>query len=257
MFESRTFRNLKESFKSSRKARKILLEITYEEITYEEDALEGIKSSLSHLIEEKPAEVYAIAVELLRGHRESLPKIITEGVEEIARSAARKSLCFPLIFGGKTDEMDNGRFEYPQLFYYHFRCKHRLVGILWTESFLKSAGTERFWYNIRCGVCPPAFKDDFVVPHVREVLGITEYPPKWWAEYWTKVVTSVKDDHCWGPLENGSIRNDTLQALARVCPTCYDAAAKGLPLFEDKVLSVINKVIDGVRIFVDRCLPRD
>jgi len=252
MFESRKFRNLKEPFKSSRKARKILLKIAYEE-----DALEDIKSSLSHLIEEKPAEVYTIAVELLRAPHKPLPKVITEGVEEIARSAARKSLQNPPKFGDRTDETNIGRFDYPQLAYYHFQYKHRLVDILWTESFLKSAGTQQVWCNTSCGVCPPARKDDFVAPHVCKALGITEYPPKWWAEYWTKVVTSVKEDPCWGPFEDGSIRNDTLQALARVCLTCYEAAARELPHFEDQVSNAINKVIDGVRIFVDRFLPRD
>jgi len=245
----KTLRSLEEPFKSSHEARKVLLKLT------SEDDLEDIKFSLSHLMKEKPVEVYAIVVELLRAPRKrALPQVITEGVEEMARLAARKSLPNPLELGGWHDKMNIGSLDYSQLARYHFRCKHRPADIFWTGSFLKSAGTKWVWCNTRCGVCPPA-PESFEVRD--EVLGITEYPPKWWVEYWKKVLASVKEFPCGGAFEDGSIRNDTLQTLARMCPTCYEAAAKELPLFEGQLLSVVAKVIDGVRVFVDRCLPRD
>lgn len=238
---SKELRNLQEPFKTSLKARKVLLKLTYKK-----DALADLKFSLSHLIEEKPVEVYTIAVDLLRRPRKRLPKVVAEGIKEISLLAARNSLCDPLAFSDWT-AMEYR--DYHQLASYRLQCKVGSGKILFTGSFLESVGTKWVWYNTTCGVCLPGHER--FVPVRPGELGITKCPPEWWVDYLEEVAVSVGDLPRGGPFENKSICNRTLQNLARLCPTCYKVAVKQLPIFESKLSSAITEILHEVRVFVD------
>ena len=241
----RTLRGRTEPFRSGNEARRVL-----SRINYEEDALEDIKRSLSRLMKERPVEVYAIALDLLRASRKRpLPKVIAEGVEGIARSAVRNSLLDPLL-GPWTTEMGAKHGDYLQLINYHHRCSIELLEFLVTEAVIKSMGTEWIWYNTRCGVCTLVL-DSFVVPSA--ALGTAKLPAKWWVTYWETVIASVRESPCEKLFNSGHIWDSTFQALAIECPTCHRAVAKEFPLFKEKILNAVTKIIDGVRItFVDR-----
>lgn len=239
----------REPFKSSDEAREVLLGIRCKKST-----LEVIKLSLSYLIKERPVEVYAIVLELLRAPPRSLPKKVVKGLKEIAGLAARNSLLdYPL--GSWTIGMNIEQEDYRRFTTYRRQCSVRLVQLLEMRNMAENMGTHWIWYNTRCGVCSRTSNS---VAVSGTVLGAAKYPVVWWVTYWERVVASVADFPCEKPFEDEHMWNSTLQALARECPTCYEAAAREFPQFRGKLVEAITKLIDNVRTsFVDRCICRE
>jgi len=161
----------------------------------------------------------------------------------MARSAARNSLLDPPL-GTWTTGMDTKRDDYNRFTTYHFRCTVRLLVFLSTGELVKKTGTDWVWFNTRCGVCPLTSRS-IVVP--AEVLG-TKYTAMWWVEYWERIVGAVGDSPCEKPFDDEPIWNSTLQALARGCPACHETAAKEFPLFRERLVNMVTKIIEDVRI---------
>jgi len=195
-------------------------------------------------MKDKPVEVYAIALDLLRAPGNILPRDVARGVEDMARSAARNSLLDPPL-GIWTTEMNIELDDYNRFTAYHFRCRGRLLVFLVTGDTVKNTGTDWVWFNTRCGVCPLTLKS-IVVPIA--VLGKGKYPATWWVKYWERIVTSVGDSPCEKPFIDEAIWNTTLHALAKKCPTCHEAAVREFPLFREKLVKMVTKIIENVRI---------
>lgn len=195
-----------------------------------------------------PVEVYAVALDLLRYPRKTLPETIVQGVEDIARSAARHSLRGPPL-GDWTPKMKVKSDDYTQLINYHRQCTLRVLKFVATGDLIKRTGTEWIWHNPRCEACPPTSK----VPVV--ALGIPKHPTSWWVIFWERVVASIGECPCEELLEDGQIWNSTLQALAKECPTCYQTAVEKYPRFKEKVMQIITDIIDSVSIYLSVGLP--
>ena len=223
----------------SYEAERVLLEISHEE-----NALEDIKRSLSHLMKESPVEVYAIVLDLLRAPQKSLPSVIIEGVKELARSAARNSLRDPPLDTWST-EMNVGEEDYSRFTAYRTRCRDRLLEFLATGEFIRTTGTAWIWYDTRCGVCSLA-SERVIVPDA--ALETEKYQVKWWVTCLERIMASVREFPCEKPFKRKRIWNSTLQELKVECPTCHMAAVEEFPLFKEELLSAVTKVIDGVRI---------
>ena len=231
-------------FKTGHKAWRSLRKADYNKVT-----LERTGHSLSHLRKESPVEIYAFALDLLRGTREPLPRVLTKGaIEGIARSAARDSLLDrqldTWIPGMQIKKDDYGRF-----IDYHGQCRVRLVASLATNELIKKTGSHWIWYNTRCGVC--RLTKSYAVPAT--LLGTWKYPTTWWATYWERTVSCVGDSPCEKAFENEHIWQSTLRDLANECPTCHKTAAREFPLFKKGLLKMVTKIVDSVRtLFVDR-----
>ena len=217
--------------RSSAEARKVLSKFNYEQNT-----LEDVKHVLSYLMEERPAEAYAIALDLLRAPH---PSVIAEDLGNIARTAARNSLLNPPLNNCIAER------DYIRLAAYRFRCSIALLQSLATGETIKSMGTDWTWYDARCGVCP--LVPESVVAEVA-ILGSAKPPTAWWATYWETVFVSFGQFPSEKSPEIKYIRNSTLQALKKACPTCHEAAEKEFPTFEEKLISAVAKIIDRVHI---------
>ena len=237
---AKTFRDYTGPFESAGEAREVLSKTSFNELT-----VEDIKRSLSYLMEERPIETYGIALDILRASDKTRGFFVRD-VEDIVRSAARKSLHDPLP--PWSTETDVAFTDYVRLISYHARCAIRLLEFFTTGGFIKKTGTEWVWYNTRCDVCPPTSNKIVVQGEMLEKAR----PTMWWAGYWEKIVTSVRDSPCEELVEKQYIWNSTLQALAKDCPTCHEVAEREFPLFKAKLVLEITKIINGVRIrFVD------
>lgn len=236
---SKDLQKRKRPFKSSKEARKALFHITLDEIQ-----LGCANHLLSTLIKERPAEVYAIALDLLRDHK--LPAGIDKVVEEIARSAARQSLrdLPPRIWNAKMDVKFD---DYTHFTSYYLQCSIRLDQFLVTEELIKKTGTEWVWFNSRCGVCPLTTQS-IVVPIA--ALGIKKHPTTWWVEYWEKVVSAIGECPCEDWFKDSRIWSSTLWTLEKECPTCYRRAAEEYPRFNKMVIDITIDIIKGVSIHV-------
>jgi hypothetical protein len=204
---------------------------------------EWINLSLSYLMVEEPIEVYAIALDLLRASREPLSVEVAKSVETIAREACRRSLLRPALRGW-TPKLPIKRDDYRRLSDYSDRCAARLAAFLKSEDLIRNTGDEWIWYNAKCGVCPRA-RGSMFIP--RTALGDDKYPTAWWAEYWEMAVLSANFFPCKKLFMVERAWEPTLWTLARECPTCCKAAAKEYPLFREKLMKEIAKVIASVR----------
>jgi hypothetical protein len=212
-------------------------------IDCDEALFEWINLSLSYLMVEEPIEVYAIALDLLRTSRKPLSVEVAKGVEAIAREACRRSLLRPALRGW-TPELSIKRDDYTRLGNYSDECADQLAAFLKSKDLIRKTGDEWVWYNAKCGVCPPASRRMFIP---RTALGDDKYPTAWWAEYWEMAVRSAKRFPCKTLFMVERAWEPTLWILARKCPTCHRAAAKEYPLFREKLMKEIAKVIASVR----------
>lgn len=237
--------NLGGPLKSSDEAREVLMKIEYKD-----GDLESFKSSLSYLARESPIEVYAIALDLLRARcgGEGAPTMIIGDISRIAMSAARNCLSLPFPSPGVTmADQDRKR-----LVSYRCQCRDRLHDVLNSEGLTESTGTEWIWYNPECGVCP-LVPESIVMPDAAP--GMKIYPTKWWAAHWETIVRDLWNFPCEKAIEDQNIWDSTLQALAEECPECHKAAAEEFPLFRERLVTTVAKIIDGVSIpFVGCCV---
>ena len=97
----------------------------------------SISHSLSYLLKEKPVEVYAIALDLLRDSRKPLPRVFAKGVEDIAHYAARSSLLDRQL-GPWTPETQVKEDDYDRFVDYHLQYRLRLVGSLKSEELIEN-----------------------------------------------------------------------------------------------------------------------
>jgi hypothetical protein len=222
-------------FKSSKKARRVL-----SDIDWDETVLERARHCLSDLMKEKPTEVYAVALSLLRDPHKALPETIAWGMEDIIRSAARNYLLDPPL-GSWNDEMDIRFEDYIRLTDYRRRCRTSLILFLISRDFVKETGTEWVWYNPKCRVCHRTTATS-IVP----VLGGGKYPTTWWVGYWQRVVPYVGERPSEETFANDPNWNSTLEALRMNCPTCYKAVVEEYPRFKEKILKIITDIIDDV-----------
>ena len=232
-----------EPFKTRDDARKGLRDVDYSKTT-----LEHVTRSLSDLLKKKPVEVYAIALDLLRDTRKPLPREFAKGVEDIARYAARSSLLDRQL-GPWTPETQVKKDDYDRLVGYHLQCKLRLVGSLTTQELIKNVGSNWIWYNTRCGVCRP-IPDSFIIQN--EALGVGKCPTAWWVIYWERTVLCIADTPCEKAFENDHVWNHIMETLEKKCPVCYEAAAREFPIFKEKLLGMVIKIVNSVCIhFID------
>ena len=211
-----------------------------------EAEIEHVGHLLSVLIEDTPVEVYAIALDLLRDKLNPLQKEIDEGVQAIARLAARNSLLDPpLELERWKAEMGIEFRDYAWFASYHHRCGIRLFQFLATEDLIKETGAGWVWYNTNCGVCPPTTAESLVVP-VPTVQGILKYPATWWVDYWERIVPFTWEHPCEKSFEDEQIWGSTLRTLAGQCPTCYTVVREEYPRFRDKVVKKITDIIGDV-----------
>lgn len=190
-------------------------------------------------MEERPVEVYAVALGLLRDYRQTLPGTIAKGLEDMARSAARNSLRDPLP---STAEMNINPDDHARLTRYNRRCRLRLVGSLATGDLIKRTGAEWIRRDAKCEVCPS------VSGEPSAALGITEHPETWRARYWKGITASIGEFPCEESFGNDQIWNSTLQILEKECPRCYKTAEEEYPRFKQKAIQVITEIIDEVSI---------
>ena len=192
---------------------------------------------------EEPIEVYAIALDLLRTSRKPLSVEVAKSVEGIAREACRRSLLRPALCDW-TPELPIKRDDYMRLGYYSDECAAKLAAFLRSKDLIRKTGDEWIWYNAKCGVCPPA-RRRACIP--RTALGDDKYPTAWWVEYWEMAVYSARRFPCKTLFMVERAWEPTLSILARKCPTCHRAAVKEYPLFREKLMKEIAKVIASVR----------
>ena len=231
-----------ESFKTIDDTRKGL-----RDVDYSETALEYIIYSLSDLLEESPVQVYAIALNLLRDTPKPLPREFTKGVEDIARHAARSSLLYRQL-GPWTPETDVKKDDYDRFIGYHLQCRLRLVESLRSQELIENTGSDWIWYNIRCGVCR-LIPDSFIR---NEALGAGKCPAAWWVTYLERTVSCVADSPCEKAFESEHVWTDLMRDLGEKCPTCYEAACREFPIFKEKMLGIVTKIVNSVCIhFID------
>ena len=232
-----------EPFKTTDDAREGLRDVDYSKTT-----LDNITHSLSRLLEENAVEVYAIALGLLRNTRKPLPREFTQGVEDIARYAARNSLLDRQL-GPWTPETLVKKDDYDRFVGYHLQCRARLVRSLESKELIGNTGTHWIWYNTRCGVCHPV-PNSSIVPN--EVLGVGKCPTAWWVTYLERTVSCVADSPCEKAFESDDIWRPLMRTLAKECPTCHEAAVREFPIFKDRLLGMVTEIVNSVRIhFVD------
>ena len=209
-------------------------------LDWDEAVLERARRCLSNLMEERPVEVYAIALYLLRDTRNPLPTGIKEGVEAMARLAARNSLLDlpPRSWdAGMNIKLD----DYARFIQYHRRCSTRLVRFLTDEELIAKTGADWIWYNAKCGICPLTTARS-IIP----ILGDGKHPTTWWVEYWERVVARVGEYPCEEPFENDQIWNTTLFALANQCTECHKAVTKEHGSFKEEVVGIITGIVESV-----------
>ena len=232
-----------ESFKTRDDARKGLQDVDYNKTT-----LEHIIHSLSDLLEEKPVQVYAIALDLLRDTPNPLPREFAKSVEDIAHHAARSSLLYRQL-GPWTPETQVKKDDYDRFVGYHLQCKLRLVESLRTQELIENTGSNWIWYNTRCGVCR-LIPDSFIIQN--EALGAGKRPAAWWVTYLERTASRVADSPCEKAFESEHIWTDLMRDLGEKCPTCYEAAVREFPIFKEKMLGVVTKIVNSVCIhFID------
>jgi len=235
---SKTSGDDKEPLKSTDDFRRALL------MDREEVVLDEIRQTLLRVTNGRSIEAYAVALELIRAPCKPLTKGVTKGVEGIVRSIARDSLRDPML-GTWASDMPVKHDDYVRFISYHRRCRIRLIEFLATGELIKATGNEWVWYNTKCGVCP-------IVPQSSVVssatLGIEKYPAAWWVTHWEMVVAAAGETPCEGPFEDKNIWGGTLRALRKECPTCHKAAETEFPIFREQLVSLVTKIINGVRI---------
>ena len=237
-----------ESFKTRDDARNGLRDVDYRKTT-----LEHVTHSLSDLLKKKPVQAYAIALELLRDTRKPLPKEFVKGVEDIARSAARRSLLDRQL-GPWTPETQVEKDDYDRFVGYRLQCRLRLVRSLRTQELIKNTGSNWIWCSARCGVCRPV-PDSFIIPD--EALGVGKFPTVWWVTYLERTVPCVTDSPCEKAFDNEHVWKSIMQTLELECPKCHKVAAREFPFFKEKLLGMVTKIVNSVRIhFIDRLLSK-
>ena len=213
--------------------------------------LERTGYPLSRLLKESPVKVYAIALDLLRDTHKPLPREFTEGVEDIARSAARSSLLDRQL-GTWTPGIQIKKDDYERFIDYHGQCRVRLIASLAVEELVKQTGSHWIWYNTRCGVChstPKSYDAPTTVPRT----GI--YPTIWWATYLERTVPCVEDSPCERAFESEHIWKSIMRTLEKECPACHETATREFPLFKKRLLKMTTKIVDSVcTLFVDQPL---
>ena len=220
---------------------------------YNNGTLERIGHSLPRLPKESLVEVYAIALDLLRGTRKPLPKEFTECAENIVRSAARSSLLNCQL-DTWTPGIQIKKDDYERFIDYHDQCRVRLVASLTAEELMKQTGSRWIWYNARCGVCRST-SEGYVAPTT--VLGTGKYLTTWWVTYLERTVTCVGDSPCERAFESDHIWKSIMRALAKECPTCHQTAVREFPLFKKRLLRMVTKIVDSVcTLFFDRPLDQ-
>ena len=234
----KAFRGNAEPFKTSHEARRDLWKVDYRKITPEH-----VKRSLSHLLREDPVKVYAITLDLLRSPHKPLPTEFVEGMEDIARSAARSSLLDRRL-DTWTPEMHIEKDDYERFIDYHRQCRVQLVASLVTGELTKNMDSHWIWYNTGCGVCPLIPKGNVVS---NRALEVGKHPPTWWVTCWERAVTTVGDSPCEKTLETERIWESILRALETECPECHETAARQFPLFKEKVSEMVAKIVNDVR----------
>jgi len=195
-------------------------------------------------METSPIEVYAIVLDILRAPRKVTWRGFTRSMEDIARSAARKSL-HDRPLDTRTTEMNIRLDDYTRFTLYHTRCAIRLLDFFVAEDFTKKTGTGWVWYNTRCEVCLPASNCTVVRDGAQENA---KHPAIWWVDYWGKIVASVRDSPCERLVDEEPIWASTLHDLAKECPTCHEAAEREFPVFKATLVAEIKRIVDGVRI---------
>ena len=232
-----------ESFKTRDDARKGLQDVDYSKTT-----LEHIIHSLSDLLEEKPVQVYAIALDLLRDTPKPLPREFANSVEDIARYAARSSLLYRQL-GPWTPETEIKKDDYDRFVGYHLQCRLRLVESLQTQELIENTGSNWIWYNTRCGMCR-LIPDSFIIPY--EALEVGKCPAVWWVTYLERTVSCVADSPCEKAFESEHVWSDLMEDLEEECSKCHKVAAREFPFFKEKLLGMVTKIVNGVRIhFID------
>ena len=210
-------------------------------INRDETGLESARHFLSNYIKERPVEVYAVALGLLRESNKALPEKFAQGVEDIARSAARNALRNPPPEMWTT-KMNINRNDYDQITSYHLQCSLRLVVFLTSKEVVEKTGSEWIWEGTKCKACAPIYK----VPVL--TLGVPKHPTAWWGIYWERVVASIGECPCEELIENDQFWNSTLQPLKEECQMCYETAVKNYPRFKKKVIQIITDIINSVSI---------
>ena len=218
------------------------------DVDYSKTTLEHITYSLSYLLGENPVQAYAIALELLRDTRKPPSREFAKGVEDIARRAARSSLLDRQL-DPWTPEMQVEKDDYDRFVDYRLQCRLRLVGSLRTQELVKNTGSNWVWYNTRCGVCRP-IPDSFII--LDEVLEVGKCPAAWWVTYLERTVSRVADSPCEKAFESEHVWSDLMEDLEEECPKCHKVAAREFPFFKEKLLGMVTKIVNGVRIhFID------
>ena len=237
------FRQRRKPFKTGVKARKVL-----SNINWDENVLERANHLLSDLMRDRPVEVYAVALDLLRDQPKALPQKITQGVKEIARLAARSSLRNPPL-GMWTPETNIEYDDYVRFASYHRKCSVRLLIFLATEVLIQETATEWIWHDAECKMYSPTPSPPGLT------LEAAKHPVAWWTGYWERIVASIGDCPCQDLFENDQIWDSTLPALKMECPTCYETAVKNYPRFKQKVVQIVTGIIDEVSIHFTTYLP--
>lgn len=211
-------------------------------------ALERLRVFFSDCIKERPIEVYADILTLLRGPCKFATREFKDGLEDIARSAARNSLRdFRLAREPPKKAEVNIRYSDYLLFIdYHERCGLRLHQFLGTERLIKETDSANcVWYNPKCGVCDRLTGENFFVPVPAPRDG--NYPATWWVEHWKIVIAAVGARPCEETFAEDPSWASTLQALKIKCPACHKRAKEEYPRFKQKAVEKIANLINGVR----------
>lgn len=211
-------------------------------------ALERLRVFFSDRIKERPVEVYADILTLLRGPCKSATREFKDGLEDIARSAARNSLRdFRLVREPpKKTEVNIRYIDYLLFIEYHEWCSLRLHQFLGTEKLIKETDSaDCVWYNPKCGVCDPFTGENFFVPVPAPKNG--NYATTWWVEHWKKVIAAVGERPCEETFANDPNWAPTLQALKKKCSACHQRAKEEYPRFKQRVAEKITNLINDVR----------
>lgn len=206
-------------------------------INWDEISHERARRSLLGLIEQRPVEVYTIALRLLHDPRKTFPETIARGMEDIARSAARISLRDNLLVGETNIEKK----YYAGLADYRFSCDVRLTCLLVTQEVIDKTGDDWIWHNPSCKDCPPAPK---IAVEPKEL----PHPQTWWKNYWQVVVASIRERPCEELFKDDQTWEDAMQKLEEECLTCYGMARKKYDGFKQKIIQITTNVINDVSI---------
>lgn len=235
-------------FKTGDEARNLLSKIAYER---DENMLDFIRYSLSHLIEERPSEAYSIAIDMRQSPRGTVETVVARSLEDIARAAARNSLLHPPP-DPWAPWMGIKLAVYDRFTDYRSRCLTRLLKEFEAGRVARIVGIEWVWYSPTCATCPiwPRDRWDRDSPQPGLVAPDRVYPTVWWARYWERLLYSVDDFPCEKPFKYQLIRDVTMRELAQECPKCHKKAVKEFPRFRKILVNEVTTIVDEVCILL-------